>query len=128
MTDRQAGSFRERIRTRGHGAWSGGLARVLLAAVAAVVLVTALACTAAARPDRTAAKSPASVPGSVSTTASAAAPAQQKAAHHGPSIVVAGGTIYDFGKVWPTKENLKHTFKLTNTGDAALKILHVQPG
>ncbi len=128
MTDRQAGSFKDRIGTRRHYDWSGGLARVVLATVAAGVLVTALACTAAARPDRTASKSPASVPAAGSGTASAAAPAQQKAPHHGPSIVVAGGTTYDFGKVWPTKENLRHTFKLTNTGDAALKILHVQPG
>jgi hypothetical protein len=128
MTDEHAGSSKDRIGTERSGDCSSGLARVLLAVVAAGVLVTALACTAAARPDRTAAKSPASVPAAGSGVASAAAPVQQKAAHHGPSIVVAGGTTYDFGKVWPTKENLKHTFKLTNTGDAVLKILHVQPG
>jgi len=128
MTNQQAGSSKDRIGTERPRNWSGSLSRAVLALVAAGVLVMALACTAAARPGRVGATSPASVPAAGSSAAPAAAPATKQAAAHSPSLVVAGGTAFDFGKVWPTKENLRHTFKLTNTGDAELKILHVQPG
>lgn len=128
MTDKQAGSPENRLGTQRLSDFGGGLLRVILSAAAAGMLVTALACTATARPGRAAATLPASVPAAGSSAAPAAAPTTKHAPAHGPSLTVAGGTIYDFGKVWPTKDNLKHTFKLTNTGDAALKILHVQPG
>jgi len=128
MTDEHAGSSKDRIGTRRHRYLSGAFTRNLLTMAAVVVFAGTLACIAAARPDKAGETSPASGPTAGSRTASAAAPATKQAAAHGPAMVVAGGTTFDFGKVWPTKENLKHTFKLTNIGDAELKILHVQPG
>ncbi len=128
MTDEQAGSSRNPIGTRRHRYWSGAFTRTALTMAALVVFVLTLACTGTARPDRAGLKAPASVPAAGSSAGSAATPATKHAAAHGPALVVAGSETFDFGKVWPTKENLRHTFKLTNTGDAELKILHVQPG
>ena len=44
-----------------------------------------------------------------------------------PAVSVKGEASFNFGEVWPS-DAIKHSFTLSNTGQAELSILKVQPG